>query len=79
VLPSVLLALSVARQEEHRACKKSSEVAGTVICLEQDAHGLHVVQLMPLPLLHSNPDWFNLAGASYTQIVLEKRPLALHM
>jgi len=33
-----------------------------VICLEQDANDLHMVQLMPLPhhhlLLHENPEWF---------------------
>jgi len=36
-----------------------------VICLEQAANDLHVVQLMPLPsrhlLLYYNPDWFNLS------------------
>jgi len=34
--------------------------AGVVICLEQGASALHMVQLMPLPphclLLHKNPD-----------------------
>jgi len=33
-----------------------------VICLEQGANDLHMVQLMPLPphhlLLRYNPDWF---------------------
>ena len=42
-----------------------------IICLEQGANDLHVVQLTPLPpyhlLLHYNPDWFNLSnvGSAY--------------
>jgi len=36
-------------QEEHPACKKlSDDVAGMVICLEQCANDLHMVQRMPL-------------------------------
>ena len=46
-----------------------------VICLEQGANDLHMVQLMPLPprhlLLHQNPEWFILL----VTVVLEKRPL----
>jgi len=44
--------------------------AGMVICLKQCANDVHMVQLTPLPLhsllLHQNPDWFNLSGASLT-------------
>ena len=44
------LTLLVRRQEEHPACKKTDQwSAGVVICLERDA-GLHMTQLMPLPL-----------------------------
>ena len=36
-----------------------------VICLEQGANDLNMVQLMPLPphhlWIHQNPDWFNLS------------------
>ena len=36
--------------------------AGVVVCLEQGANDLHMVQLMPLPphhlLLQQNPEWF---------------------
>jgi len=43
-----------------------------VICLEQGADDLRVVQLMPMPphrlLLHQNPEWFNLSGASFTRL-----------
>jgi len=43
------LTLLVGRQEGHTACKNEWWGAGVVICLERDA-GLHMVQLMPLPL-----------------------------
>jgi len=44
------LALLVAWQEGHPACKKlSGGGAGVVICLERGAD-LHTAQLMPLPL-----------------------------
>jgi len=44
------LMLLVGRQEGHPACKKTEWWgAGVVICLEQVA-GLHMAQLMPLPL-----------------------------
>jgi len=44
------LTLFVGRQEGHPACKKSEQWgAGVVICLERGA-GLHMAQLMPLPL-----------------------------
>ena len=39
-----------------------------VVCLEQGAYCLHMVQLMPMHpkphdlLLHLNPDWFHLSG-----------------
>ena len=40
-----------------------------VICLEQGANDLHMVQLMPLPphhlLLQQNPEWFNLLVPAY--------------
>ena len=43
-----------------------------VICPERRANGLHMVNLMPLPphrlLLHSNPDWFNVSGASLARL-----------
>ena len=49
-----------------------------VICLEQGANDLHIVQLMPLPphhlLLQQNPEWFILLVPA-THIVLEKRSL----
>ena len=39
-----------------------------IICLDRSATNLHMVQWMPLPpdrlLLHENPDWFKLSGAS---------------
>ena len=49
--------------EKHLACKKFDWCgAGVVICLEQGADDLHMVQLMSLPphhlLLHENPEWF---------------------
>ena len=47
-----------------------------VICLEQGANDLHVVQLMPLPLqhllIHENLDWFNLSGASLPSLSWKK-------
>ena len=44
------LMLLVGRQEEHPVCKKTEWWgAGVVICLERGA-GLHMAQLMPLPL-----------------------------
>jgi len=49
-----------------------------VICLEQGANDVHMVQLMPLPLHHlmlqQNPEWFSFLVPTY-QVVLEKRPL----
>jgi len=40
-------------QEEHLACKKLTDKAlascGMVICLQQGANNLHVVQLTPRP------------------------------
>jgi len=40
-----------------------------VICLEQGANILHIVQLMPLPphhlLLHKNPQWFTFLVPDY--------------
>ena len=40
-----------------------------VICLEQGANDLHMVQLMPLPphhlLLQQNPEWFILLVAAH--------------
>jgi len=45
--------LLVGRQEGHPACKKLEwSGTGMVICLERDAD-VHVVQLMPLPLIVS--------------------------
>jgi len=62
------LTLLVGSQEEHPACKKLSDSAGVVICLERGANDLHMVQLMPLPshhlLLNYYPDWFNLSVVS---------------
>ena len=47
------LTLLVGRQEGYPACKKTEWWgAGMVICLERGA-GLHMVQLMPLPLIVS--------------------------
>ena len=43
------LTLLVGRQEERPACKNQQWGAGVVICLERDA-GMHMAQLMPLPL-----------------------------
>ena len=41
-----------------------------VICLEQGANDLHMVQLMPLPLhrllLQQNPEWFILLVPAYS-------------
>jgi len=40
-----------------------------VICLEQGANDLHMVQLMPLPsrhfLLQYNPEWFTFLMPAY--------------
>jgi len=63
----------VGRREEHLACRKfSDEVLAVVICLERGADDLHMVQLMPLPphhpLLHLNPEWFNLSGAGLLRL-----------
>ena len=83
LLPSVkfsALTLLVGRQEGHPACKKTERWgAGVVICLEQGA-GLHMAQLMPLPLTVSClasvksrlvlPFWYRL-----TWVVPEKGPL----
>jgi len=50
-----------------------------VICLEQGANDLHMVQLMSLLphhlLLHRNPEWFEPFWCQLTHVVLEKRPL----
>jgi len=43
------LALLVARQEGHPACKNEWWGTGVAICLERDAD-LHMAQEMPLPL-----------------------------
>ena len=43
------LTLLVGRQERHPACKNLSGACCMVICLERGA-GLHMAQLMPLPL-----------------------------
>jgi len=66
------LTLLVGRQEGHPACKKQWWGAGVVVDLEQGA-GLHIAQLMPLPLTVSCfskiqiglPFWYRL-----TQVVL---------
>jgi len=44
--------LLVGRQEGLLACKKQWWGTGVVICLEQGANDLHMVQLMPLPPHH---------------------------
>jgi len=67
------LTLLVGRQEERPAGKNIGRSgAGVVIRLQQGANDLHMVQLLPLPprhlLLHSNPDWFNLSGASLARL-----------
>jgi len=48
------LTLLVGHQEEHLTCKKLSgdSRAGVVICLEQSANDLRMVQLMPLQPHH---------------------------
>ena len=47
-----------------------------VICLEQGVNDLHMVQLMPLPphhlLLHYNPEWFCLSGATLPRLSLKE-------
>jgi len=52
--------------------------AGVVICLEQGANDLHMVQLMPLPpplsLASLKPRLVEPFWCSLTQVVLEKRP-----
>jgi len=49
-----------------------------VICLEQSADDLHIVQLMPLPahdlLFHYNPEWCTLLVPAYRGCP-GKRPL----
>ena len=60
------LTLSVARQEGHPACKKTEWWgAGVVICLERGA-GLHIAQLMPLPL---NVSCFSKVQIGFTFLV----------
>jgi len=54
------LTLLAEHQEEHPSYKNTDQSsAGVVICLQQGANHLHMVQLMPLPphrlLLHKNP------------------------
>jgi len=44
--------LLIGRQEGHPACKTEWWGSGVVICLEQGADDLHMVQLMPLPPHH---------------------------
>jgi len=43
-----------------------------VICVQQGANVLYMVQLMPLPphhlLLHENPEWLCLSGASLPRL-----------
>jgi len=43
-----------------------------VNCLERGAADMHMVQLIPQPshhlLLHRNPEWFNLSGASLPRL-----------
>jgi len=71
------LTLFVGRQEGHRPVKTEWWGAGVVICLERDA-GVHMAQLMPLPLTVSCfskiqiglPFWYR-----PTRVVLEKGPL----
>jgi len=59
--------LLVGRQEGHTACKKTEQWgAGVVICLERGA-GLHMAQLMPLPLTVSH---FSKIQIGFTFLVL---------
>jgi len=44
------LILFVGLQEEHPACQKKLSDACVLVCLEQGANDLHMVQLMPMPL-----------------------------
>jgi len=61
------LTLLVGRQERRPACKKTEWCgAGMVICLERDA-GLHMAQLMPLPLTVSS---FSKIQIGFTLVVL---------
>jgi len=47
-----------------------------VICLQQGAYDLSMVQLMPLPphylFLHYNPDWFNLSDIGLPRLSWKK-------
>jgi len=45
----IALTLLVGRQKEHVACKIEWWGVHVVVCLEQGADCLHIVQLMPLP------------------------------
>jgi len=62
------LTLLVGRQEEHLACKNLSDKVLEWLSVWSEVQMVCMVQLMPLPphhvLLHYNPDWFNLSGAS---------------
>jgi len=61
------LTLLVGRQERRPACKKTEWWGtGMVICLERDA-GLHMAQLMPLPLTVSS---FSKIQIGFTLVVL---------
>ena len=62
-LPSVLWCCWLGGRKGIRAVKNMERWgAGVVICLEQGANDLHMVQLMPLSpshlLLQQNPEWF---------------------
>jgi len=69
------LTLLVGRQEGHLACKKTEWWdAGVVMCMHQGA-GLHMAQLMPLPLTISYSSKSRLVLPFWcwlTRVVLEK-------
>jgi len=63
---------------KYPTCKKVSEDAGMVFCLDQGAGDLHVVRQMLLPthcLLHIKIQDGLTSGCWLTQVVLDKRPL----
>jgi len=68
------LTLLVGCQEEHLVRKKLSVVVvvDVVICQEQGAYDLHMIQLMPLPPIIScfinTQEWICLSGAGLPRL-----------
>ena len=73
------LTLLVGHHEEHPSVKIEWWGVSVVICLEQGADCLNMVQLMPLPsqnpvtsCLVFNPDWFDLSGTGLPRLLWKR-------